>query len=84
MSNLRHFLATAAVFFLVCTHPYDVSGRVLDKGYLDLVLQSAQKGEPIPPSGPNGCTHIPGGNGPPCIGGRAFAGHVSSTSNAAA
>ncbi|KAE8685537.1 hypothetical protein F3Y22_tig00111096pilonHSYRG00160 [Hibiscus syriacus] len=84
MSNLRPFLVMATLFFLVCTRPYDASGRVLNEGYRDLLLQSAQKGEPIPPSDHSGCTHIPGRNGPPCIDGRAFAGHVSSTSNAAA
>ncbi|KAG8489653.1 hypothetical protein CXB51_017678 [Gossypium anomalum] len=73
MSNL-HFLVTAAVIFLVSTHLYEASGRVLN-GY-DLVLQSVQKGEPTPPSEHNGCTNIPGSNGPPCINQKAFAGRV--------
>ncbi|KAK8654222.1 hypothetical protein V6N13_128194 [Hibiscus sabdariffa] len=76
MSNLQRFLVTAAVIFLLSTHRYEVSGRVLTEGYRGLVLQSAQKGVPTPPSDHNGCTHIPERNGPPCIGGRAFSGHV--------
>ncbi|KAL4369399.1 hypothetical protein GQ457_05G003180 [Hibiscus cannabinus] len=77
MSNLHRFLVTAAVIFLLSTHRYEVSGRVLTEGYRGLVLQSAQKGVPTPPSDHNGCTHIPERNGPPCIGGRAFSGHVT-------
>ncbi|MBA0788122.1 hypothetical protein Gotri_027511 [Gossypium trilobum] len=74
MSNL-HFLVTAAVIFLVSTHLYEASGRVLN-GY-DLVLQSVQKGEPTPPSEHNGCTNIPGSNGPPCTNQKAFAGRLA-------
>ncbi|MBA0846622.1 hypothetical protein Goshw_004726 [Gossypium schwendimanii] len=73
MSNL-HFLVTAAVIFLVSTHLYEASGRVLN-GY-DLVLQSVQKGEPTP-SEHNGCTNIPGSNGPPCTNQKAFAGRAT-------
>ncbi|KAK8717496.1 hypothetical protein V6N13_044764 [Hibiscus sabdariffa] len=77
MSDLRHFLVTATLVFLVSTHPYEASARVVKEGYgHDLVLQSLQRAKPTPPSQPNGCTSIPGTSGPPCIGGRAFAGHV--------
>ncbi|KAJ4833678.1 hypothetical protein Tsubulata_043724 [Turnera subulata] len=42
------------------------SSRIL-RGELDgkLALQSLQRG-PVPPSGPSGCTHIPGKPGPSC------------------
>ncbi|XVF71955.1 hypothetical protein PTKIN_Ptkin12aG0081700 [Pterospermum kingtungense] len=72
MRCLRLFLVTAAVILLVSTHPCQAS-RALNEDVL--VLESLQKG-PVTPSGPNGCTHIPGRSGPPCTNHRAFAGHV--------
>ncbi|KAE8686362.1 Detected protein of unknown function [Hibiscus syriacus] len=80
MKILHHFLVIAAVIFLVSNRLEDVSGRILNKN--DLMLQAVQKakGVPTPPSGHNGCTHIPGRRSPPCIGQRAFAGHVTAPS----
>ena len=72
MRCLHLFLVTAAVIFLVSTHPCQAS-RVLNEDVL--VLQSLQKG-PVSPTGHNGCTNIPGRGGPPCTNQMTFAGHV--------
>lgn len=44
------------------------AGRVLHEERelkMNIVLQSLQRG-PVPPSGPSGCTNIPGSSGPNC------------------
>ncbi|PWA62028.1 hypothetical protein CTI12_AA365330 [Artemisia annua] len=61
-----------ALLLLVYTNPIE-AGRVLHmkNGFTDLknanflVFQSLPKG-PVTPSGPSGCTYIPGSNGRPC------------------
>ncbi|EOX94529.1 Uncharacterized protein TCM_004138 [Theobroma cacao] len=72
MKCLHLFVFVTAVNFLLSTHPCEAS-RLLNEDVL--VLQSLQKG-PVPPSGRNGCTNIPGRGGPPCTSHRAFAGHI--------
>ncbi|OMP09313.1 hypothetical protein COLO4_05588 [Corchorus olitorius] len=76
-SSLHLFLpsvsiAAVLIFLVSCSHPCEAS-RVLSEDVL--VLQSLQKG-PVPPSGHNGCTNVPGGGGPPCISGMNFAGRL--------
>ncbi|OMO78432.1 hypothetical protein CCACVL1_14387 [Corchorus capsularis] len=62
-------IGAVLIFLVSCSHPCEAS-RVLSEDVL--VLQSLQKG-PVPPSGHNGCTNVPGGGGPPCISGMNFA-----------
>ncbi|KAJ4831931.1 hypothetical protein Tsubulata_034547 [Turnera subulata] len=59
-------LVLATVLLLSLHFGSYASSRVL-RGELDgkLALQSLQRG-PVPPSGPSGCTHIPGTAGPIC------------------
>ncbi|KAE8685536.1 hypothetical protein F3Y22_tig00111096pilonHSYRG00159 [Hibiscus syriacus] len=80
MKNLHHFLVIAAVIFLVGNRLDDVSGRIINKN--DLMLRAVQKAKGVhtPPSGHNGCTHIPGSRGSPCINQGAFTGHVMAPS----
>ncbi|KAK9083331.1 hypothetical protein Scep_029802 [Stephania cephalantha] len=46
-------------------------------GVVDLVIESLPRG-PVPPSGPSGCTYIPGRGGPRCpLNGKKVAGAVT-------
>ncbi|KAF5738906.1 hypothetical protein HS088_TW12G00102 [Tripterygium wilfordii] len=56
------------------------ASRVLDQDNV-LMLQSLQRG-PVRPSGPNGCTYIPGRGGAPCTSQRGFAGRAVAAPNA--
>ncbi|KAJ7979919.1 putative Transmembrane protein [Quillaja saponaria] len=64
-------LVLALVLLLTLTlhlQPTQASRELHDKGKLidkELVMQSLPKG-PVPPSGPSGCTYIPGSGGTSC------------------
>lgn len=73
MKILRITLAMAILLFLLQLQP-NVAGRTLHEKLtmvrrreleLKLKLQSLQRVS-VPPSGPSGCTFIPGTNGPGC------------------
>ncbi|KAK2455729.1 hypothetical protein P8452_02832 [Trifolium repens] len=58
----------ALILFLTIAHVEpNIATRVLNtkNKYLQLRLQSLDKG-PVPPSGPSGCTFIPGSGGTKC------------------
>ncbi|GFZ08765.1 hypothetical protein Acr_20g0005730 [Actinidia rufa] len=56
---------TLVVLVLLHVHvqPCKASSRTLKREYIN--LESLEKG-PVPPSGPSGCTNIPGMGGPTC------------------
>lgn len=69
MRALHLALAMAVILFLLQLQP-NVAGRILHEKQAmvrgtELKLQSLQRVS-IPPSGPSGCTFIPGTNGPGC------------------
>ncbi|KAK2400151.1 hypothetical protein P8452_07166 [Trifolium repens] len=64
------------VLFLLLTIMHvqpNLGGRILNIEKKELRLESLDKG-PVPPSGPSGCTSIPGSGGPNCP--MNFAGHA--------
>ncbi|OVA05286.1 hypothetical protein BVC80_441g26 [Macleaya cordata] len=71
MKILSMILGTVIVLLLLflSTYPCEAAGRVLhEKNRLvdiRLGLESLQRG-PISPSGPSGCTNIPGSGGTDC------------------
>ncbi|KAF5775684.1 hypothetical protein HanRHA438_Chr00c21g0852361 [Helianthus annuus] len=73
MKPLSILCVFLAVFILVYANSIEASrvlhvkyGRLVDlKSANKLVLQSLPKGQ-VSPSGPSGCTYIPGSGGPPC------------------
>lgn len=62
-TTMKIFLKLLLLLFLTLVHvQQNQGGRILEK---QLWLQSLDKG-PVPPSGPSGCTYIPGTGGNRC------------------
>ncbi|KAL9689725.1 hypothetical protein QQ045_010114 [Rhodiola kirilowii] len=72
MKPIVTFTATLLILLLFVLDSHRADGiRMLHYGNEDgdghrMVLQSLQRGT-VPPSGPSGCTEIPGSTGPPCL-----------------
>ncbi|KAK4418366.1 hypothetical protein Salat_2249300 [Sesamum alatum] len=84
MRSAKTIVVITALLLLVSMKPSCEATRMLDeeeqqwmKREERLVLPSLQRGRPMGPPSPNGCTWIPGGGGKPCtatsIGQRNFA-----------
>ena len=56
--------AMAVLLLLLHVRPYTAS-RILYEQEAEILMESLQRG-PVPPSGPSGCTYIPGNGGPNC------------------
>ncbi|KAM3308883.1 hypothetical protein P3S67_010627 [Capsicum chacoense] len=73
----------ALIVLIVCVQPGKGTRLLYEKELMN--LQSLQRG-PVPPSGPSGCTNIPGnvGSGSGCpFSEMHFAGHMLGASNSA-
>ncbi|KAF9608932.1 hypothetical protein IFM89_012100 [Coptis chinensis] len=75
-------IATVVVIIVLSiVHPHNATRTLYEEEEKwmmkrSLISESLQKG-PIPPSGPSGCTYIPGNGGPSChIKGKMVAGYV--------
>jgi len=65
MKVLKVILALLLLLTISHVEP-NIASRVLNtKNKFQLSLQTLDKG-PVPPSGPSGCTYIPGTGGPDC------------------
>ncbi|KAL6343595.1 hypothetical protein AAG906_024960 [Vitis piasezkii] len=64
MKLLNIVFAIAVLLLVLQVRPYTAS-RILYEQEEKIVAESLQRG-PVPPSGPSGCTYIPGGGGPNC------------------
>lgn len=73
---MRGIVSAIIILVLVChVQSQCKAGRVLHEAEerevmktnsnMKMVLQSLERG-PVPPSGPSGCTYIPGTSGPKC------------------
>ncbi|KAJ4726836.1 Collagen alpha-1(II) chain-like [Melia azedarach] len=81
MKNFHMLVVLIVVLlFLMSIQGYEGS-RVLNKEEATVKkgfpLQSILQRGPVRRPGHNGCTYIPGTNGPPCINSRNFAGHAT-------
>ncbi|KAI3449740.1 hypothetical protein Pfo_006405, partial [Paulownia fortunei] len=72
MKSPKVILAIVALVFLLSIKPFEAT-RILDeeeeqwmKRGQNLLLPSLQRGRPVGPPSPNGCTWIPGSGGKPC------------------
>lgn len=70
-----HNIVLVLLFLTIIHVKPNLGGRVFNMEKKRFRLQALDKG-PVPPSGPSGCTYIPGSSGPPCpIKEMNFAGH---------